>query len=200
MYLQAIIAASLLQLRTCMRKYSTSVIPHDYVVQFLRQIKADNCQAWCTRYDNLHYKPEERVMKFPWASDTAVGDRRWTDTTRQIVQRRRVKSRWPRCHQQNNGSQGIHRQPIIEQQKKTLRCPVQPHVPPNTGGNSRTGQRKAVNLGAAVRWMSVFDFWIGDKRQSKQNIWKANQDLNTDVKPQEMLHQKKMLTEALGAF
>lgn len=48
--------------------------------------------------------------------------------------------------------------------------------------------------------MSVFDFWIGDKRQSKQNIWKANQDLNTDVKPQEMLHQKKMLTEALGAF
>ncbi len=38
---------------------------------------------------------------------------------------------------------------------KTLRCPVQPHVPPNTGRNSRTGQRKAVNLGAAVHWKSV---------------------------------------------
>lgn len=158
MYLQAIIAASLLQLRTCARKYSTSLIPRDYVVQFLRQIKADNSQAWCACYDNLHCKPEERVMKFPRASDTAVGDVRWTDTGWQIVQRRRVKSRWPRCLQQNNGSQGIHRRPITEWQKKTkktLRCSVQPRVPPNTGGNSRTGQRKAVNLGSAVCWMSV---------------------------------------------
>ncbi len=118
MYLQAIIAASLLQLRTCARKYSTSVIPRDYVVQFLRQIKADNSQAWCARYDNLHCKPKERVMKFPRASDTAVGDGRRTDTGRQIVQRRRVKSRWPRCLQQNNGSQGIHCRPITERQKK----------------------------------------------------------------------------------
>lgn len=56
-------------------------------------------------------------MKFPYASDNAVGDGGWTDTVRQLVQRHRVKSRWSCCLQQNQGSQGMHRRPIAEWQK-----------------------------------------------------------------------------------